>query len=157
MMGYARGSTHPTLLMFEGCGMRRREVITLVGGTAAAWPVAARAQPQRTLPVIAFLGSTTAAALSDRMPYFWQGLKEIGFSEGQNVGIEFRWANDDYDRLPELAADLVRRRPALIVTSSVNLAVRAAMRATATIPIVFMMGADPVQLSSPASTDQVGM
>jgi putative ABC transport system substrate-binding protein len=134
--------------------IRRREFITLLGGTAA-WPLAVRAQ-QRTLPVIGILGNTTAQAVANRMPAFIHGLREIGFAEGQNVVIESRWADDQYDRLPELAADLVRKRVSLIVTLGTNLPARAAKGATTTIPIVFSMGADPVQLGVVASLNRPG-
>jgi putative ABC transport system substrate-binding protein len=132
----------------------RREFIALLGG-AAAWPIAARGQ-QQTLPVIGILGNTTAQAVANRMPAFMQGLREIGFAEGQNVVIESRWANDQYDRLPELAADFVRKRVSLIVTLGTNLPARAAKGATTTIPIVFSMGADPVQLGVVASLNRPG-
>ena len=135
--------------------MKRRDFIALLGGAATAWPLAARAQ-QRTLPVIGILGDSTAESVTTRLLAFMRGLKETGFVEGQNVAIEFRWANDDYDRLPELAADLVRRRVSLIVTLGTNLPARAAKSATTTIPSVFFMGADPVQLGVVASLNRPG-
>ena len=122
--------------------MRRRAFIAGLG-SAAAWPVVARAQ-QRTIPVVGVLGSATADAFF--MPAFMQGLKEAGFIEGQNLAFEQRWANNQYDRLPEMAADLVRARVSLIVAIGNNLPARAAKAATSTIPIVFSMGADPVAL-----------
>ena len=122
--------------------MRRREFIAALG-SAAAWPLVAGAQPRPVPPVIGFLSSTTAQAQAGRLPAFMLGLKETGFVEGQNVAIEFRWANDAVDRLPDLAADLVHRRVSLIMTLTTNLPARAAKSATTTIPIVFLMGADP--------------
>ena len=124
--------------------MRRREFIAALTG-AAAWPVAARAQ-QRTLPVIGILGSRTERSSAFAVSAFMQGLKDAGFVEGQNVAIEAHWANDQYDRLPAMAAELVRARVALIFAIGNNLTTRAAKNATSTIPIVFGMGADPVQL-----------
>jgi putative ABC transport system substrate-binding protein len=120
--------------------MNRRDFITLLGG-AAAWPLAARAQ-QRTLPVIGILGSTTAEVGASRVNLFMQGLNYTGFVEGQNIAVEARWANNHYDRLPAMAAELVSARVALIFAWGNYLTARAAT----TIPIVFAMGADPVQL-----------
>src|SRR5215831_14680823 len=132
--------------------MKRREFIAGLGGVAA-WPMAVRAQ-QRTIPVVGVLGSSTADALS--MAAFMQGLKEAGFIEGQNLAVEQHWANNQYDRLPEMAADLVRARVSLIVTFGNNLPARAAKAATSTIPIVFHMGADPVALGLVASLKHPG-
>jgi putative tryptophan/tyrosine transport system substrate-binding protein len=135
--------------------VRRRDFIAGLGG-AAAWPVVARSQ-QRTMPVIGILSESRAeSVVTTRLPAFMQGLKESGFVEGQNVAIEFRWANNEVDRLPDLAADLVRRRVSLIVTLTTNLPARAAKSATTTIPIVFFMGADPVQLGVVASLNRPG-
>jgi putative tryptophan/tyrosine transport system substrate-binding protein len=134
--------------------MRRREFITGIG-SAAAWPLAARAQ-QRTIPVVGVLGSSTAKDFALFMAVFMQGLKEGGFIEGQNVVIEQRWANNQYDRLPEMAADLVRTRVSLIAAIGNNLPARAAKAATSTIPIVFAMGLDPVALGLVASLNHPG-
>src|SRR6266446_1976215 len=120
--------------------MRRREFIAGLG-VAAAWPIAARAQ-QRTTPVVGILGSTRAEGYASRMAAFMQGLKEAGFVPGQNVVLEQRWANDQYDRLPEMAADLVRAKVSLIAAIGNNLPTRAAKAATSTIPIVFAMGSN---------------
>jgi putative tryptophan/tyrosine transport system substrate-binding protein len=136
--------------------MQRRAFITLLGGAAAAWPIAARTQQAGRMPVIGILGSSTVAGYAARMPSFMLGLKEIGFVEGQNVVIEYRWADDQNDRLPEIAADLVRARASLIVTLGNNLAARAATTATTTIPVVFFMGADPVQMGFVASLNRPG-
>jgi putative ABC transport system substrate-binding protein len=121
--------------------MRRREFIALVGSGVAGWPLAARAQ-RPSIPVIGFLDATTAADTVYRISAFRDGLKEAGFIDGHNVAIEFRWAENKFDQLPALAADLAQRRVAVIVGP--NTAMRAARAATSTIPIVFISGGDPI-------------
>lgn len=134
--------------------MRRREFIAGLGG-AAVWPVVTRAQ-QSAMPVIGLLGSSTAEGFAPRLAAFRQGLKESGYIEGQNLAMEFRWGNDQLDRLPGMAADLVRKRVALIAALGNNLPARAAKGATTNIPIVFSMGADPVRLGIVASLAKPG-
>jgi len=124
--------------------MKRRELITLLGGEAAAWALAARAQ-QPALPVIGVLHGVSAAQWTDRMAGFHRGLGEAGFAEGRNVVIEYRWAEGQFDRLPAMAADLVSRKVAVICAGASDVAIRTAMAATKTIPIVFSTASDPVR------------
>jgi putative ABC transport system substrate-binding protein len=122
--------------------MRRREAISLLGG-AVAWPLAARAQ-QPAMPVVGFFHATTAEANRENVVAFREGLSRTGYIEGQNVAIEFRWAEGQYDRLPTIAAELVRLRVAVIAANT-PVATRAAKQATTSIPIVFVVGSDPVK------------
>jgi putative tryptophan/tyrosine transport system substrate-binding protein len=124
--------------------MRRREFITLFGSAAAAWPVAARAQQPAT-PVIGFLSARSPEDSTDPLAGFRRGLREGGFVEGQNVAIEFRWANGDYGRLPQMAAELVRRQVNVIAAVGGELSGSAAKGATKMIPIAFATGSDPIK------------
>jgi len=135
--------------------VKRREFITLLGGAAATWPLAARAQ-QSSLPVIGFMSGRSTADSGYLAEAFRQGLRDTGYVEGESIGIEYRWANGDYDRLPGFASDLLQRNVLVLVAVGGDPSPVAAKKATSTVPIVFGMGGDPVKAGLVASFNRPG-
>jgi putative tryptophan/tyrosine transport system substrate-binding protein len=135
--------------------MRRREFVIVVGGIAAGWPLAGRAQ-RRSVPVIGYLGPQSPQSWAGRLRAFHEGLSESGYVEGRNISVEYRWAEGDYDRFPVLVADLLRRDVSLIVAAGTTPGIVAAKAATSTVPIVFITAADPVESGFVASLNRPG-
>jgi putative tryptophan/tyrosine transport system substrate-binding protein len=148
-------SARPDGVLGAGEAMRRREFIAFVGCTAAAWPLPTRAE-QSTVPLIGFLNAASPQPFANYVAGFRAGLKETGYVDGRNVAIEFRWAEGHYDRLPEMAADLVRRKVVVLAATGGAPSITAAKAATTTIPIVFTIGSDPVQLGFVSSLSRPG-
>jgi putative tryptophan/tyrosine transport system substrate-binding protein len=145
----------PDGVLGAGEAMRRREFIAFVGSTAVAWPLAGRAQ-QPAIPVIGFLNAASPQPFANYVAGFRAGLKETGYVDGQNVAIEFRWAEGNYGRLPEMAADLVRRKVAVLAATGGAPSITAAKAATTTIPIVFTTGSDPARAGFVSSLSRPG-
>ena len=139
-----------------GRTMRRRDLLSILGSAAAAWTFPARAQQPSKMPIIGLLGSKSPDLWKDRLNAFRQGLGEVGYTEGQNVTIEYRWAEGRNERLQALAADLVKQEVSVIVTLGSTPSAIAAKQATATIPIVVRMGSDPVEVGLVASLNRPG-
>ena len=135
--------------------MRRRDLLILMSGAACAWPAAVWAQ-QKTVPLIGFLSSASASGFAPILPAFHEGLKQAGYTEGENVAIEYAWANGKYELLPGLAADLVRRNVAVIVAAGGAVAALAAKEATSSIPIVISIGDDPLKFGVVANLGRPG-